>query len=219
MMTSAVLMSPGWFPAMGTIIRLSFPASPAGNQRDEMAGPDIDTALRWQGRTVVDRSGERIGKFEEIFLDAESNTPAWGAVGSGLFGRRHSLLPLGEVEAAGDDELQLPFDKEHVLAAPQVEPDVELSRDEEEALYRHYGLDYSSKSEEAEGGGLIRSEEEVDVRTEARPRERLRLKKYVVTEHVTKKVPVRREKIAVEREPVGDEPEAEDATSEGPRTA
>jgi sporulation protein YlmC with PRC-barrel domain len=186
-----------------------------------MGGPDIDTALDWQGRTVADRSGEKIGKLEEIFLDAESGIPAWGSVGSGLFGRRQSLLPLGEVEA-GEDQLRVPFDKDHVLGAPQTEPDVELSRAEEEALYGHYGLDYSSGSgegeEEAEGG-LIRSEEEVDVRTEARPRERLRLKKYVVTEHVTKKVPVRREKIAVEREPVGDEAEAEDAPSDGPQTA
>lgn len=185
-----------------------------------MAGPDIDTVLRWQGRTVIDRSGEKIGKFEEILLDAESDTPAWGAVGSGLLGQRQSLLPLGEIEAAGEDELRVPFDKEHVLAAPQVEPDVALSRDEEEALYRHYGVDYSSGSGETEDGGLVRSEEEVDVRTEARPRERLRLKKYVVTEHVTKTVPVRREKIAVEREPLGDEAESADAPSErGPETA
>jgi sporulation protein YlmC with PRC-barrel domain len=185
-----------------------------------MSAPDIDTALDWQGRTVVDRSGEKIGKLEEIFLDAESGIPAWGAVVSGLFGRRQSLVPLGEVDAAGADELRVPFDKEHVLAAPQAEPDVELSRDEEEALYGHYGFDYSSGDAESEGGGLIRSEEEVDVRTEARPRERLRLKKYVVTEHVTKTVPVRREKIAVEREPVGDEAEAADAPSEqGPETA
>jgi sporulation protein YlmC with PRC-barrel domain len=183
-----------------------------------MAGPDIDTALEWQGRTVVDRSGERIGKLEEIFLDAESGVPAWGSVGSGLFGRRRSLLPLGEVEA-GEDQLRVPFDKDHVLGAPQTEPDVELSRDEEEALYGHYGVDYSPESGDEESGELIRSEEEVDVRTEARPRERLRLKKYVVTEHVTKKVPVRREKIAVEREPVGDEAEAGEAPSEGPEAA
>jgi hypothetical protein len=180
-----------------------------------MAAPDIDTALEWQGRTVVDRSGEKIGKLEEIFLDAESGKPAWGSVGSGLFGRRQSLLPLSEVEAV-EDQLRVPFDRDHVLGAPRTEPDVELSRDEEETLYSHYGLDYSSGGGDEEGGELIRSEEEVDVRTEARPRERLRLKKYVVTEHVTKRVPVRREKIAIEREPVGDEAEAGDAPSERP---
>jgi Domain of unknown function (DUF2382) len=170
-----------------------------------MAAPDIDTALEWQGRTVVDRSGEKIGTFEEFFLEAETDAPAWGAVGTGLFGRRRSLLPLSEAEPTDAEELRVPFGKDQVLAAPQADPDVELSREEEEALYRHYGLDYATESDEPEGGALIRSEEEVDVRAEARPRERLRLKKYVVTEHVTKTVPVRREKIAVEREPVDDE--------------
>jgi hypothetical protein len=205
-----------------------------------MAAPDIDTALAWQGRTVLDRSGERIGKLAEFFLDAETDLPAWGAVTSGLFGRRRSFVPLSEAEAAGDDELRVPFDKDHVLAAPQADPDVELSPDEEEALYRHYGLAYATGAgaeaageeaprsgaerkggaaeepppgdhpEQGEGGEIVRSEEEVDVRPQARPRERVRLKKYVVTEHVTKTVPVRREKLAVEREPVGDEPDSGD---------
>jgi Domain of unknown function (DUF2382) len=179
-----------------------------------MAEPDIDTALEWQGRTVVDRAGETIGTFEEIFLDAETDLPKWGAVRSGLLGRRRSLLPLSDAAAAGEEELRVHFDKEHVLAAPQMDPDVELTPEEEEALYRHYGLDYPSGRDEAEGDALIRSEEELDVRTEARPRERLRLKKYVVTEHVTKTVPVRREKIAVEREPVGDDGEAADDRTE-----
>lgn len=153
-----------------------------------------------------------------------------GAIASGLFGRRRSLVPLSEAEAAGEEELRVPFDKEHVLAAPQADPEVELTPDEEEALYRHYGRDYSDRGAEEEGGGdaeeegggdaeeegggLIRTEEEVDVRPEARPRERVRLKKYVVTEHVTKTVPVRREKIAVEREPVRDEEEAADSPAD-----
>jgi hypothetical protein len=175
-----------------------------------MAAPDIDTALDWRGRAVVDRSGERIGKLEEIFLDAETDLPEWGSVSSGMLGRRRSLLPLGELEAAGGDELRAPFDKEHVLAAPQADPDVELTPDEEEALYRHYGREQTSARERTGDDAMTRSEEEVDIRAEPRPRERVRLKKYVVTEHVTKKVPVRREKIAVEREPVEDE-ESENA--------
>jgi hypothetical protein len=204
---------------------------PGSSGEAQMAIPDIDTALEWQGRAVLDRSGERIGKLDEFFLDAETGLPAWGGGASGLFGRRRSLVPLSEAEPAGEDELRVPFDKDHVLAAPQADPDVELPPEEEEALYRHYGLAYTTgedpertgavreagSEEEAgerpaedEGGAVVRSEEEVDVHPEARPRERVRLKKYVVTEHVTKTVPVRREKLAVEREPVGDEPAEQD---------
>jgi stress response protein YsnF len=38
-----------------------------------------------------------------------------------------------------------------------------------------------------------------------RPRERVRLKKYLVTDYVEKTVPVRREEVRVEREPPRDD--------------
>jgi len=44
--------------------------------------------------------------------------------------------------------------------------------------------------------------------TQVRPHERVRLKKYVVTEHVTKTVPVSREEVRVEREPASPGQEA-----------
>jgi uncharacterized protein (TIGR02271 family) len=56
-------------------------------------------------------------------------------------------------------------------------------------------------------GELTRSEEELQVGTEKRPRARARLKKYVVTEEVQQTVPVKREEVRVEREPI-DEPDA-----------
>jgi sporulation protein YlmC with PRC-barrel domain len=221
--------------------------------------PDIDTVLDWRGRTVVDRSGEKIGKFDDIYLDEETSRPEWAAVNTGLFGLRKTLVPLSEAEPAGDD-VKVPFDLEHVKAAPNVDPDDQLSQQEEAQLYQHYGLDYSkSESEtglpegntstdraqreipsepssgratgsraaiepdasgrqstgpqaEGEAGGheVIRSEEElVEAGTEVRPRERVRLKKYLVTEPVTKTVPVTREEVRIEREPVGQDESGE----------
>jgi uncharacterized protein (TIGR02271 family) len=51
---------------------------------------------------------------------------------------------------------------------------------------------------------MTRSEEEVRVGTERREAGRARLRKYVVTEEVTKTVPVQREEVRVEREPITD---------------
>jgi uncharacterized protein (TIGR02271 family) len=51
-------------------------------------------------------------------------------------------------------------------------------------------------------GAMTRSEEEVSVGTARRETGRARLKKYVVTENVTQTVPVRREELRVEREPI-----------------
>jgi uncharacterized protein (TIGR02271 family) len=49
---------------------------------------------------------------------------------------------------------------------------------------------------------MTRSEEELHVGTETRERGRARLRKYVVTENVTQTVPVSREEVRVEREPI-----------------
>jgi uncharacterized protein (TIGR02271 family) len=51
---------------------------------------------------------------------------------------------------------------------------------------------------------MTRSEEELRVGTTSRESGRARLRKYVVTEQVEKTVPVKREKVRVEREPVTD---------------
>jgi uncharacterized protein (TIGR02271 family) len=51
---------------------------------------------------------------------------------------------------------------------------------------------------------MTRSEEEVAVGTRSREAGRVRLRKYVVTENVTKTIPVTREEVRVEREPITD---------------
>jgi uncharacterized protein (TIGR02271 family) len=51
---------------------------------------------------------------------------------------------------------------------------------------------------------MTRSEEELHVGTEQRERGRARLRKYVVEEEVTQTVPVRREEVRIEREPITD---------------
>ena len=51
---------------------------------------------------------------------------------------------------------------------------------------------------------MTRSEEELRVGTTERERGRARLRKYVVTEQVERTVPVRREEVRVEREPITD---------------
>jgi uncharacterized protein (TIGR02271 family) len=61
---------------------------------------------------------------------------------------------------------------------------------------------------------MTRAEEEVSVGTAQRETGRVRLKKYVVTEQATQTVPVRREEVHVEREPISDA--NVDAAMDGP---
>ncbi|MDQ4488857.1 PRC and DUF2382 domain-containing protein [Sinomonas sp. ASV486] len=61
---------------------------------------------------------------------------------------------------------------------------------------------------------MTRSEERLHVGTEQRETGRARLRKYVTTENVTKTVPVQREEVRLEREPITDE--NRDAAMDGP---
>ena len=179
----------------------------------------------WRGRNAVDRDGDKIGAIDEIYMDTETGKPEWLAVKTGLFGSKLSFIPIAEASESNGD-VRVPYDKQQVKDAPNAEPDGELSQEEEADLYRHYGLDYSNARSESglpEGGqdtdrrpvgrdvsgpttddAMTRSEEELRVGKASRERGRARLRKYVVTEQVEKTVPVQREELRVEREPITD---------------
>jgi uncharacterized protein (TIGR02271 family) len=190
---------------------------------------DIDTVRSWQGRTMVDGDGDRIGTIEDIYVDDQSGQPEWALVNTGLFGTKSTLVPLAQANPSGDD-VQVPYEKGLVKDAPRMDPDQHLSEAEEQQLWRHYGLDYQTGGRAAaepgtDAGGyhreatgdddaMTRSEEELQVGTEARERGRVRLRKYVTTEQVQQTVPVQREEVRLEREPITDA--NRDAAMRGP---
>ena len=106
--------------------------------------------LSWRGQNLHGSDGEKLGKIEEIYLDTETREPEWALVTTGLFGTKQSFVPLREASTSGDS-VSVPFDKSTVKDAPTVDPDGQLSQDEEAALYQHYGLDYSQSES---GSGL-----------------------------------------------------------------
>jgi uncharacterized protein (TIGR02271 family) len=191
-------------------------------------------AYEWRGRTAVDPDGQKIGKVDEIYLDQQTGKPEWALVNTGRFGTKSNFVPLAGATPAGED-VQLAFPKDAVKDAPGIEPEGELSEQEEKTLYGHYGLQYSETRSDSglpegeagakrkKGGGkgrkgasgdeaMTRSEEELQVGTAQKERGRARLVKYVETEQVETTVPVRREKARLEREPVT-EANRGDATS------
>src|SRR4051812_9055280 len=114
---------------------------------------DIDTVLGWRGRTVRDGDGDKIGTFGDVYLDQETDLPAWGGIATGLFGRNETFVPLEAISEA-DDDLVVPYSADEVKAAPRVDPDVTLTEEQERALYDHYGQDRGeAAAEEATGGG------------------------------------------------------------------
>jgi uncharacterized protein (TIGR02271 family) len=177
-----------------------------------------ETVAEWRGMEVVDSGGDKVGKVEEIYLDDQSGQPEWVLVKTGLFGSKSTFVPT-EGASPQSGELRVAFEKSQIKDAPKIDADQRLSEAEERELYEHYGRDYGSAG--ADNGtdagttgrdvsgpetddAMTRSEEELRVGTRREERGRVRLKKYVVTDQVQQTVPVQREEVRVEREPITD---------------
>ena len=240
---------------------------------------DQARTLAGSGGNVVSTDGGKIGGIGQIYLDDATGDPTWVTAKTGLFGTKESFVPLEGARVEGDDVL-VGYDKDKVKDAPRVDPDGNLSPEEEDQLYAYYGLGSASTgagyadstsgttsgtgtesgiasgyvenasdadySESATTGGrgtgtgfaagtgttsgtggdlddddrrgtvghdtsgpttdeaMTRSEEQVKVGTTSTETGRARLRKYVVTENVTQTVPVSREEVRLEREPITD---------------
>jgi uncharacterized protein (TIGR02271 family) len=191
---------------------------------------DVDTVRSWQGRTMVDRDGDRIGEIDAIYVDDQTGEPEWALINTGFFGSRSTFVPIAQATARGD-QVQVPYEKQLVKDAPNMDPDGHLSEQEEHELWRHYGLECGGYAAAGTTGdtdtarattyedrdtvgrdvsgpttddAMTRSEEELQVGTQTRERGRARLRKQVTTEQQTVTVPVQREEVRVEREPISD---------------
>jgi sporulation protein YlmC with PRC-barrel domain len=106
-----------------------------------MSGFDIDDVPNWRGRDVIDQNGHAVGVIADIYVDDVTGRPEWAAVKTGLFSHRVTFVPLSQATLHGL-RVQVPYGQSHLHDAPNIDPDGNLSADEEARLYQHYGLDY-----------------------------------------------------------------------------
>jgi uncharacterized protein (TIGR02271 family) len=209
-----------------------------------------ETLDRVIGRDVYDETGSKIGSASEVYLDDQTGQPEWVTVKTGLFGTKESFVPIRDADLT-DDGVRVHVSKDKVKDAPKIDTDGHLSPQEEEELYRYYGLGGSMSGTETAGyqttettttsgmagtgttgradtdrdgvfddvegrtvghdtsgpttdDAMTRSEERLNVGTQRTEAGRARLRKFVVTENVTQTVPVSREEVRLEREPITD---------------
>ncbi|MGH9271697.1 MAG: DUF2382 domain-containing protein [Ilumatobacteraceae bacterium] len=172
-------------------------------------------------RTAVDVDGDKVGNIFDVYVDNETNQPEWLAVNTGMFGTKVSFVPIAGASLVGDD-VQIAFSKEQVKGAPKADADGELTPDEEDALYQHYGRQPAARpstppparQQSGDTGhdtsgpetddAITRSEEELDVNTTTRQAGTARIRKWIETEDVHMVVPIRREKAKLVTEPITD---------------
>jgi uncharacterized protein (TIGR02271 family) len=190
--------------------------------------PTLNDVQAWKGQTLFGSDNDKIGEIADVYLDRQSGEPEWLAVKTGLFGSNLSFVPLREANTTGEG-VTVPYDKSLVKDAPNAEADGELSPEEERRLYEHYSVswgefDYDATDDREPVGhdtsgpttddAMTRSEEEIAVGKTSRETGRARLRKYVVTEEVQTTVPVQREEVRIEREPITEG--NVDAATDGP---
>jgi sporulation protein YlmC with PRC-barrel domain len=98
-----------------------------------------DTISRVIGKDVYDQSGDKIGSASEVYLDDESGQPEWVTVRTGLFGTKESFVPIRDADLT-DNGVRVSVSKDKVKDAPKIDTDGHLSPQEEQELYRYYGL-------------------------------------------------------------------------------
>jgi uncharacterized protein YrrD len=108
----------------------------------------VENIADWRGQDVVDRSGDKLGKAEEVYFDGETDEPAFVAVKSGLVNKSITLVPLGGA-SVGREYVRVDQAKSDVKKAPSFDTDAELSLDDEASAYRHFGLEYAPAGEGA----------------------------------------------------------------------
>ncbi|GAA1345837.1 YsnF/AvaK domain-containing protein [Arthrobacter roseus] len=91
------------------------------------------------GGHLVGTDGHKIGSIGQFYVDDDSGNPSWVTAKTGLFGSSESFVPLSEATVDGND-VRVPYDKDQVKDAPRMEADSQLSPEEEDRLYKHYGV-------------------------------------------------------------------------------
>ncbi|WP_051515875.1 PRC-barrel domain-containing protein [Candidatus Blastococcus massiliensis] len=198
---------------------------------------DVSAAI---GSTVYGSDGRSVGTVDSFYSDDLTGVPTWVSVSSGLLGTRRAIAPADDATFA-DGRLQLTVPAGAVSDAPRLGGE-HLAPEDEEELRRHYAQARRSAGEgpaesedrhvdgraddRADGGAdgaMVRSEEQLRVRTESVAQRRVRVVRYVVTEEVQVTVPVRREEIRIEELPLDADPEDDGVDGEslvdGARTA
>jgi hypothetical protein len=110
-----------------------------------MTLPDRDAARDWLGRTVVDRDGAEIGVCAALLADEATGLPEW------MYAERDEetvVVPLLDATEDGD-RVQVTVTRADADSAPRFGSARELSQDQEAALYRHYGIEYSTTTSDS----------------------------------------------------------------------
>jgi uncharacterized protein (TIGR02271 family) len=101
---------------------------------------------RFAGYEVYVRSGEKIGKVDDLFVD-ETDQPEYIGVKMGLLGTRSTLIPWEAVSSTDDEDraITVETDKDQAKDGPAFDDDREITPEFEREVRSYYGLEYAGE--------------------------------------------------------------------------
>jgi uncharacterized membrane protein YqjE len=99
--------------------------------------------MDWEGQTVLDRGGEKIGTIKEVFYVEDTGRPEWALVKLGRLKGHTTLVPLTRANRVAKG-VKIPYAKDQVDGAPEIEGDGDPPEQQVNAVYRHYGIPLTS---------------------------------------------------------------------------
>ncbi|MGW3625150.1 PRC-barrel domain-containing protein [Streptomyces sp. NPDC000880] len=96
----------------------------------------------WRGHDVVDRDGHKTGMLEAIYVDTSTDEPAMATVQIRLPTRHRLVFVPLDGATVGPGHVRVAHDKALVKECPSIGTDDVLPGEEEEPIFRHYGLTY-----------------------------------------------------------------------------
>ena len=187
-------------------------------EEESMQSPTTGTYEGWIDHDVFDQNGDKIGSVATIYYDDRTGRPEWLAINTGLFGVNTTFVPISEATEYvhdGNVDLQVPFTKDFIKDAPNVNPtDGHLTEIETERLFSHYGYDmtarrygrderfdrdYQIDTQAVEvPESRMQVQETGQAQVQRRPVGEARIRKYQVVERRQVEVPLVHEEVQVE---------------------
>ena len=96
---------------------------------------------KYEGYTVYDNQGSKIGKVDDLFVDEKDHEEYIG-VKLGFLGRKSTLIPTEIVRVNENDRtIEVAESKDHVKNAPSFDDDEDVTSEYEARIRRHFGLE------------------------------------------------------------------------------
>jgi hypothetical protein len=101
---------------------------------------------KYEGYTVYDNRGDKIGKVDDLFID-DTDREEYIGVKLGFLGRKSTLIPMDIVRVnEADRTLEVSESKAHVKDAPSFDDDEDITPEYEERIRSHFGLGSQASS-------------------------------------------------------------------------